>query len=191
MVTLLALHGSSRDETDLADFCGRIAPGARLVAPRGAFAEGSGYTFFRRRADRSIDSVETIALAARWLSENAADFPPEPEQIILAGYSSGAIFAEALLSVMPGGFAGAILLRPEPLAADFVFPDMSGKPVLVIAGRHDERRRPDDAARLAAQLEIARAKVTLHELNAGHGWAPDDEDILLARSWLAAFRTAD
>lgn len=89
------------------------------------------------------------------------------------------------MSVMPDRFAGAILLRPEPLAEEFAFPEIQGKPVIILAGRHDERRRPDDATRLAAQLSLARAEVTLHTLDSGHGWAPHDEDVILARSWLA------
>lgn len=186
VITLLALHGSSRDETDLAGFSRHIAPDARVIAPRGAFSDSSGYTFFRRRPDRSIDSVEIIDLAERWLSCDAEILFPGQEKIIVVGYSSGAIFAEALLSVMPDRFAGAILLRPEPLATDFIFPEMPGKPIIVLAGRHDERRRPEDAARLVEQLGAAQADVTLHTLDAGHGWAPHDEDAVLVRSWLAS-----
>lgn len=186
MITLLALHGSSRDETDLAEFSQQIAPDARVAAPRGTFSEGNGYTFFRRRPDRSIDSAEIVALAGHWLSHDAGKLLPAQGKIIVVGYSSGAIFAEALLSVMPDRFAGAILLRPEPLAREFVFPEMPRKPIIVLAGRHDERRRPDDAARLAAQLGSARAEVTLHTLDTGHGWAPHDQDVVLVRSWLTS-----
>jgi hypothetical protein len=34
------------------------------------------------------------------------------------------------------------------------------------------------------QLADANAKVTLHNLNAGHGWANNGEDIRLSRRWL-------
>jgi phospholipase/carboxylesterase len=186
MITLLALHGSSRDETDLVGFSRQIAPDASLVATRGPFPDGSGFTFFRRRPDRSIDSAEIISLAGQWLSRDAKVSLPEQGKIILVGYSSGAIFAEALLAVMPQRFAGAILLRPEPLSADFIFPEMVGKPIIVLEGRHDERRRPGDAALLAVQLRSALAEVTLHTLDTGHGWAPHDEDAVLVRSWLAS-----
>lgn len=186
MITLLALHGSSRDEPDLRQYAQRIAPDARVVAPRGPYAEGSGHTFFKRRPDRSINSSEIVALAAQWLSDNADTVLAPPGQLIVVGYSSGAIFAEALLSAMPDRFAGVILLRPEPLATEFAFPEMPGKPVIVLAGRHDERRRPDDATRLAAQLAAAQAEVTLHTLETGHGWASHDQDVVLVRSWLAS-----
>ena len=184
MFSLLVLHGSSRDETDLEEYADRVTPHRRPIAPRGTFAEGHGFTFFKRRADFSIDSAEVTALAERWLRNDATHLFRTAERIIVAGYSSGAIFAEALLSVMPDRFAGAILMRPEPLSADFSFPKMPGKPILILAGRHDERRRPEDASRLAEQLEAAGANVILHILNAGHGWAPDDRDVALSHAWL-------
>jgi phospholipase/carboxylesterase len=185
MLSLLSLHGSGRDETDLADFCQQLAPQARFIAPRGPFAQAGGYTFFRRRSDRSIDAAEVLKLATAWVSHDAEAYLPTSDEVIAVGYSSGAIFAEALLSIAPERFAGSILMRPEPLSPKFMFPELSAKPVLIVAGQHDERRRPDDAAILAEQLSRAGARVSLHVINAEHGWASDNADVMLARSWLA------
>jgi phospholipase/carboxylesterase len=185
MMTLLALHGASRDETDLAGFSRKIAPDAALIAPRGAFQVGEGYSFFRRQPDGGIDSAVLLALAEGWLSQETETLLPAQGTMVLIGYSSGAIFAEALLAVRPDRFAGAILLRPEPLAGSFAFPEMPGKPIVVLAARHDERRRPDAATRLVAQLQAAGAEVMLHLLDCGHGWAPHDEDARITRSWLS------
>lgn len=183
MVTLIALHGSGRDETDLAGFAAGVAPRAALVAPRGDFAEAAGFTFFRRRADRSIDAGDLLSCARAWLPAQRGLPPDSP--LILAGYSSGAIFAEALVAIAPRRFAGAILLRPEPIAADFRFPPLAGLPVLILAGAQDARRRPEDAPRLAAQLQAAGARVETHVMDCGHDWAPGDQDATLARAWLA------
>jgi phospholipase/carboxylesterase len=186
MLTLLALHGSGRDETDLVDFCHQIAPQARLCAPRGQFAQANGFTFFRRRSDGSIDATEVVDLAARWLWQEVEVPPSASGGVVVVGYSSGAIFAEAMMSVAPQRFAGAVLMRPEPLSRHFGFSEMAGKPVLIVAGEHDERRRYDDAAVLSEQLMKAGAVVSLHVIDAGHGWAPNNADVTLARSWLAA-----
>jgi len=185
MPRIIALHGSARDETDLVEFSAKIAPHLDVIAPRGDFPEGDGYTFFRRRSDRSVPGPEVCALAEKWLIDNAQNLPPLDEEIVLAGYSSGAIFAEALIAVRPERFAAAILLRPEPLADEFTFPGMAGKPILILAGRHDERRQANDAPGLATQLRAAEARVSLHVLDTGHGWAPHDEDARLVRAWLA------
>ncbi|WP_161974276.1 hypothetical protein [Rhizobium deserti] len=68
MLTLLALHGAGRDEADLVKFCHEVAPQARLNAPRGQFAQADGFTFFRRRSDRSIAAAEVVDLATKWVS---------------------------------------------------------------------------------------------------------------------------
>ena len=190
MLSLLSLHGSGRDETDLSDFCRELAPQARLIAPRGPFAQAGGYTFFRRRSDRSIDVTELLNLAAAWASQEADAHLSAAGEVIAVGYSSGAIFTEALLSVAPERLAGAILMRPEPLSPNFTFPAMSAKPVLIVAGQHDERRKPDDASILAEQLTRAGAWVSLHIINATHGWASNNADAMLARSWLATVATS-
>lgn len=186
MPTLLALHGSGQDETDLIAFARQVAPRCRLLAPRGDFADGAGFTFFRRLGDRSIPTDEVVALAKRWLSTKVSLLPPGDGKLVV-GYSSGAIFGEALLAAVPERWAGAVLLRPEPLAEDFIFPPLKDVPILILAGRHDERRKAEDAPILAKQLEAAQAQVTLHVLDAGHGWACGDEDTALTRlGWLAS-----
>jgi phospholipase/carboxylesterase len=189
MLSLLALHGSGRDETDLTDFCQQLAPQARLVAPRGSFAQAGGYTFFRRRSDRSIDAAEVLDLATKWVSQEAQAHLPTPSEVVLVGYSSGAVFAAAMLSVAPERFVGAVLLRPEPLSASFAFSTIPAKPILIVAGNVDERRRRDDAAVLTKQLELAGAVVSLNVIEAGHGWAPHNGDVALAKAWLASITT--
>ncbi|MGK9286420.1 alpha/beta hydrolase [Sinorhizobium meliloti] len=189
MLTLLALHGSGRDETDLAEFCHQLAPQAHISAPRGPFAQADGFTFFRRRSDRSIAAAEVLDLATRWVSQEVEAHLPASGEVIVVGYSSGAIFAEALLSVAPQRFAGAVLMRPEPLSSNFSFSEMPAKPILIVAGKHDERRRHDDAAVLTEQFNKAGAVVSLHVIDAGHGWARHNADVTLARSWLATVTT--
>ena len=109
------------------------------------------------------------------------------KKLLVIGYSSGAVFAEALLAVAPHLFAGTVLLRPQPIADDFTFPTLSypvGKPILIISGLQDNRRQPYHAPKLACQLQHAEAVVTHHALEAGHDWASHDRDFSLARTWL-------
>ena len=189
MLRLLALHGSGRDETDLVEFCHQLAPHANISAPRGQFAQADGFTFFKRRSDHSIAAAEVVDLAARWVLQEFEEHLPASDEVIVVGYSSGAIFAEALLSVAPERFTGAILMRPEPLSPNFCFSQMPAKPILIVAGKHDERRRQDDAAVLTEQLNKSGAFVSLHVIDAGHGWARHNADITLAHSWLATVAT--
>lgn len=185
LLTLIALHGAGRDELDLVEYAGQVAPEARLIAPRGDFMEGGGYTYFKRNHDRSIPVSAVVATAQKWISSETTPVRSDDDPTVLAGYSSGAVFAESLLSVSPHRFSGAILMRPQPLSPDFKFPEMLSKPILILAGEHDDRRHPQHAFDLAAQLTAAGAAVELHILKCGHGWAPDNQDVSLARRWLS------
>ncbi|MGV8936060.1 MAG: alpha/beta hydrolase [Allorhizobium sp.] len=186
MFDILGLHGSSQHPHFISDFTGQLSPDRRRCSPQGTFADGDGFTFFKRRPDFSIPADDLVAVARRSLSADGIITACGLSYSLLVGYSSGAIFSTALLAVAPEKFIGAILLRPQPIADTFAFPDLSGKPVLIISGRHDARREPEHADILVEQLVAANAAVTHHALDAGHGWAPDDADLALARAWIAA-----
>jgi len=143
-------------------------------------------TFTTRRADGSIDSCAVVALARERLSPTG-DLGATAGSLVAIGYSSGAILISALLSIAPERFAGAVLLRPEPFADDFVFPGMVAMPVLILSGKNDDRRKPCAAPRLAMQRSDAGSIVTRHALEAGHGWAPNHADAILTGSWLSQF----
>jgi phospholipase/carboxylesterase len=180
MLRILGLHGSSGHPAFMRDFTDRLAPDMTALLPQGQFADGEGFTFFRRRADFSIPEAELLGLAREAVSPSG--FVPASAPMLAIGYSSGAIFATALLATAPQRFAGAILLRPQPISEDFAFPDLSGKPVLILSGLQDIRRQPQHAPELEAQLRRGGAEVTHHALEAGHGLAEDDARI--AAAWM-------
>ncbi len=182
MLTLLGLHGSSGHPAAIRSFIDGLAPDLPSLCPQGTFADGEGFTFFRRRADFSISEAELLSLAGEAASPSG--FVPASAPMLAIGYSSGAIFATALLAVAPQRLAGAILLRPQPISQDFSFPDLSGKPVLIISGLQDARRQPQHAPELEAQLRKGGAEVSHHTLEAGHGLEEDDARV--AAAWMAA-----
>lgn len=185
MFAILGLHGSSGHPAFIQSFIDRLAPDAPSCCPRGTFADGGGFTFFKRNPDFSIPADELIELAKESVGPFGFVSGVTSEKILAVGYSSGAIFAAGQLAVAPRLFVGAILLRPQVIADDFAFPNLSGKPVLIISGLHDNRRQPHHALQLTQQLRHAEANVTHHALEAGHGWASDDRDLTLARTWMA------
>jgi phospholipase/carboxylesterase len=185
MLTLLALHGAGRSETDLAAFCHRIAPRAQALLPRGDRPCGAGYAWVGRSADGGISRAEVLTRAARWRPADPEQPPRSRGRLVLVGYSRGALMALALMHRRPDRYAACILLRPEPLSRHAAFPRLPCTAVLILAGRGDTRRRPDDAARLARQLQAAGARVALCHVPGGHGWSPGDRDARLARAWLS------
>lgn len=187
MFKILGLHGSSGHPNLIQNYISRFVPDIPAYCPRGTFADGDGFTFFKHKPDFSIPTDELLDLAKNSVAPSGFVTEFAMKKLLVIGYSSGAVFAEALLAVAPHLFAGAVLLRPQPIADDFTFPTLSypvGKPILIISGLQDNRRQPYHAPKLACQLQHAEAVVTHHALEAGHDWASHDRDFSLARTWL-------
>jgi phospholipase/carboxylesterase len=183
---LLLLHGSGGDEHDLVPLSGLLAPGSPILALRGTVAIDSGFAFFHRFPDRTIDEADISArvpILADFIETCCARYslriPP-----VAVGYSNGAIMAAALLLTRPTLLAGAILFRPLLPFTNDPPSRLNGIPVLIIDGENDSRRSPGDGARLAERLRGVGAKVTHHVLPVGH--AISDLDVPFARTWLNA-----
>ena len=182
---LLLLHGTGGDENDLIPLGQLILPGAAVLSPRGEVDENGQLRFFRRLAPGIFDEADLVRR-----THQLADFVEDQSErhrfrkIVAVGYSNGANIAASMLLLRPGLFSGAILLRamvPLELAHP---PDLSGVPVLILAGRHDEMISPDHPQRLAALLLGAGADVTLDWQDTGHGLGP--MDVKKAKEWMDA-----
>ncbi len=181
---LLLLHGTGGDENDLLPLAARIAPGHALLSPRGKVLEHGMPRFFRRSDEGRWDiedlKTRTAELAAFLASARETYGIGAP---IALGYSNGANIAWPLMLVEPKALSGAILMRamlpfdPRPL------PDLTGLPVLMLTGRHDQLIPTQQAGLLAALLGEAGAEATYEVLEAGHELT--EEDLAMAAAWLA------
>jgi phospholipase/carboxylesterase len=183
MATILGLHGSSGHPAVIRSVIDALDLQADILCPEGGFADGPGFTFFRRNPDFSIPVDTVLELARQSLAPGGFACLAGSGPLALFGYSSGAVFATAQLAVAPQRIAGAILLRPQVLAEDFAFPALNGMPVLLLSGRSDPRRKPHHAALLGTQLDAAGARLTHHALDTGHEIGP--QDVKLSRAWIA------
>src|SRR6476469_4903777 len=137
---LLLLHGTGGNEDDLLSLGEALAPGAPLLSPRGKVLENGMPRFFRRIAEGVFDVVDLRQRArelAEFVSAARKAYDLGETLPIAVGYSNGANIAAALLLLHPKILGGAILLRPMvPLVPESP-PDLSGIPVLILAGTHD------------------------------------------------------
>jgi phospholipase/carboxylesterase len=183
--SLLLLHGTGGDENDLIPLGERLVPGAALLSPRGKVLEGSMPRFFRRNADGNWDVTDfrqcTVELADFVRRARAAYGLGKPLAI---GFSNGANIAWSLLLCDPSLLAGAILIRPMMPFDPRPLPDLTGMPVLVLAGAEDTLIPHDQPGLLAAYLGEAGADATYEVLPAGHGLTA--QDMTLAESWLTS-----
>jgi len=183
--TLLLLHGTGGNESDLLSLGPMLLSGASVLSPRGNVSENGAPRFFRRLAEGVFDIEDLIARThelAEFVGAAAAHYGFDAGNVIAVGYSNGANIASSMMLLRPGTLAGGILLRPMvPLEPDSP-PDLSGTPVYLGAGQMDPIVPTDNVTRLAELLEGYGATVTLTWQPAGHNLTR--EDVQSAREWI-------
>ena len=173
--TVLLLHGTGGDETDLLPLGREIAPGAALLSPRGNVLEGYMPRFFRRFDEGLFDEADV-----RRRANELADFLAEAQRAydvpapFAIGYSNGANIAAAILLSRPEALTGAILFRAMAPFAEPPRPDLSGVPILMLSGTADRIVPGESAMRLASALAAARARVDHEWLPVDHGLSQAD-----------------
>lgn len=185
--TLLLLHGTGGNESDLLPLGRTLDPAAALLSPRGKVLENGMPRFFRRLAEgvfdeedlkrRTHELADFIAAAARHYAFN-------PAHAVAVGFSNGANIAASLLLLRPESLGAAILLRPMVPLVPETMPQLGGAPVYIAAGTQDPIVPIAETERLAELLRRGAAEVTVRYAGAGHGLTgPEIEE---ARLWLAA-----
>ena len=191
-ITLLLLHGTGGDESDLLPLGRALLPGAALLSPRGRVLEQGMPRFFRRLAEGVFDQKDLARRTgelADFVDAAATTYALDRRGIVAAGFSNGANIAASLLLRRPGLLRGAVLLSPMLPFEPESLPELNGTCVFIGAGRTDPIAPPAQAERLAALLERAGADVTLHWQPGGHGVTQGE--VAAARSWIRECVTAE
>lgn len=188
-VTLLLLHGTGGNETDLLDLGHTLAPTAALLSPRGKVLERGMPRFFRRLAEGVFDLDDlrrrTHELADFVLAA-AAGYGLAGQPVVAVGYSNGANIAASTLLLRPEVLQGAVLFHPMVPLVPEVLPNLAGVQVFISAGRADPISPPSQVEQLAYMLEAAGAQVTLEWQPGGHTLTL--AEVQAAREWLQDFR---
>ena len=175
--TVLLLHGTGGDETDLLPIGLGLAPGSALLSPRGRVDEHGSARFFRRIREGVFDeeSIRSEAAALKnFIQASGERYAFDPARVSALGYSNGANMIAALLLLYPDLLNAAVLLRatlpldPDPPHA------IPGTPVLLLAGQHDPILPAAGTEKLARILAAAGAKVEVRWHNLGHDLGPED-----------------
>jgi len=185
-VTLLLLHGTGGDETDLIPLGASLLPGAALLSPRGKVLERNAPRFFRRLAEGVFDQEDLAHRTeelARFIEAAVQTYQLDGDNVYAVGFSNGANIAGSVLLRRPGVLRGAVLFSPMVPFEPDALPHLSGTGVFLGAGRTDGIAPPDQVERLAAILGRAGAEVTLQWHPGGHTIANSELDA--ARRWLA------
>lgn len=186
-LTLLLLHGTGGNESDLVHLGRELSPGAALLSPRGKVLENGMPRFFKRMGEGIFDlndladQTHNLAVFTREASK-AYGFPLG--RVVAVGYSNGANIAGSTLILHPETLAGAVLFRPMVPFVPDTMPQLSGKPILILAGSRDSIVPMEETERLAGLLERAGADLTLNWAEATHAITGDE--VRVGKEWLAA-----
>jgi predicted esterase/catechol 2,3-dioxygenase-like lactoylglutathione lyase family enzyme len=183
--TLLLLHGTGGDESDLLPLGRALLPGAGILSPRGKVLERGAPRFFRRLAEGVFDQ-EDLARRTDELGDFVAaairTYELVPDGIVAVGFSNGANIAASVLLRRPGVLRGAVLLSPMVPFEPEPLPDLERTDVFIGAGRRDPMVPAEQTERLAELLRRAGADVTVHWDPGGHVVTSGAVDA--ARNWI-------
>lgn len=189
--TIVLLHGTGGNESDLMPLAARLAPRATALGVRGRSTEEGINRWFRRFDAVTYDQADIRAEAeafAAFIDEAVRAYGLDRQRLVFLGYSNGANLLGAILQLHPGALGRAILLRavqaleaPPELAPDA----LAGSHVLMLTGARDMFGRMAPA--LESALRQGGADLAVQRLPAGHELSQDD--LVQARKWLSAETT--
>lgn len=185
--TLLLLHGTGGDETDMLPSAENFGNSYNILSLRGNVSENGMPRFFKRLGmgifdedDLHFRTDEMVAFVKTLASKEGFD----PAKIIALGYSNGANIAGAALFKYPDFFAGAILYRAMQPFKKISAAGVAGRSKLFISsGSFDPTVDPADAAAYIEILKNLGFRVDFHQIATGHGLT--SEDIYLSAQWLS------
>jgi phospholipase/carboxylesterase len=186
-LTLLLLHGTGGDETDLIPMAKMLEiTNASILSPRGKVIENGMPRYFRRLAEGIFD-IEDLKFRTNELADfvqNASKtYALDLNRIVAIGYSNGANIAASVLLLRPEILSNAILFRPMIPLVPNTLPNLSSKRVLISAGLHDPIVANYQTKDLFDLLEKVGAKASIQWQNSGHELTK--RDMVAARKWLS------
>lgn len=184
--TIVLLHGTGGNESDLMPLAARLAPRATLLGVRGRSTEEGINRWFRRFDAVTYDQADIRAEAeafAGFIDEAARAYGLEPQALRYLGYSNGANLLGAIMQLHPGLIGSSVLLRgiqvlenPPTLAPEA----LAGSRALLLNGARDPFGRMAPA--LEQALRGGGAGLQAQTLDAGHELSP--LDLSAAQDWL-------
>jgi phospholipase/carboxylesterase len=172
---LFLFHGTGGNENDLIGLGQQLMPGAHLISPRGDVSEGGALRFFRRTGEGVYDMADLARATSKistFIKERVDAIGPS--SVSALGYSNGANILASVLFASPGRIDRAVLMHPLIPFAPQPQPGLSGKRVLITAGRRDPIGPAPLTEKLAAYFTAQGAAASIHWHGGGHELRQDE-----------------
>jgi thioredoxin 1 len=194
---LLLMHGIGSNEFDLASLAPMLDPDGRwvTVCPRGPYAYGPGYAWFRMESPELASSTMTSSLQAidDVVDEACAQYGVQRSEMVVGGFSMGAAMSLVFTfrsspQPRPAGVLVMSGFLPGEIAGALEF---SGElpPVLVQHGSYDPMVQIVRAREAAKVLQEHSVPVVFREYPMEHNVTP--ESARDALDWLEQIRRGE
>ncbi len=182
--TIVLLHGTGGNETDLMPLAARLNPRATLLGVRGRSTEEGINRWFRRFDAVTYDQDDIAAESGAFvdfIQGAIRGYGLDRGKMVFLGYSNGANLLGAIMQLHPGVVTRAALLRGVQVLEQPPQPELAGTHVLMLNGARDPFSRMAPA--LEKVLTAGGADLDARTIAAGHELAPDD--LTAGQDWLA------
>ena len=175
----LTFHGTGGNESQFHGFAEQLMPMAHVTSPRGDVSEHGALRYFRRAAEGVYDMDD---LAKR--TETMADFIGNEKALsasdkaIGLGYSNGANILASVALAQPDLVDDLILVHPLIPWSPAPQAGLSGRRILITAGKNDPICPAGLTESLADYLSSQGAAVTIHWHASGHEIAKSEIDAI-------------
>jgi len=175
----LTFHGTGGNESQFHGFAEQLMPMAHVTSPRGDVSEHGALRYFRRAAEGVYDMDD---LAKR--TETMADFIGNEKALsasdkaIGLGYSNGANILASVALAQPDLVDDLILVHPLIPWSPAPQAGLSGRRILITAGKNDPICPAGLTESLADYLSSQGAAVTIHWHAGGHEIAKSEIDAI-------------
>jgi phospholipase/carboxylesterase len=163
---LFTFHGTGGDETQFHALGSDLMPGARVVSPRGDVSENGANRYFRRTGEGVYD-MDDFWRGSRKMADFVADERQEAPRVAGLGYSNGGNILAGVAMVAPRAFDTMVLMHPL-IPFDPKPVDLSGRRILLTAGRRDPICPAPETERLVTWLADQGAQVETLWHDGGH-----------------------
>jgi len=192
--TLIMLHGYGSDENDLFSFANELPEEFLIISARAPYSlppyGNAWYAInFDGTAGKFSDNIqarESRNKIAGFIDEVIANYPVDPKNISLLGFSQGTILAYAVALNHPDKIKNVIALsgyiNEELLEKDFAKNDFSNLSIYASHGSQDQVIPITWARKSPVLLKELKIKHTYSEFPVGHGVAPQNFTEL--KKWL-------
>lgn len=186
---LILLHGRGANEDDLLGLASYLDPRFLIISVRAPFEfPFGGYTWYDLHevgAPELRQFNESYQRLSQFIEDVRQQYPVDPAQIFLLGFSMGSVMAYALSLTKPEMVKGIVAHSgyvPENTPLKFQWSKLAGLSFFVAHGTHDPVIGVDFGRRAQQLLSTTEADLTYKEYPIGH--QVSEESLTDFSTWL-------